>query len=335
MNNKVMKRVMLFILFILIAALLSTVVFADLKSSISGAGAKVKGVFSFNASSPGFVDFLLFFVIFMSLTWIGLSKWFEGGGGASKGGVIGLAVGMSLGLSAALVYGAKWGIAKLLPFAFIFLGVILFIALYALMNRMIGGDSTGRKIFAFIIAAILTVLVLSLVLGSGICDKSPILSRICGSDSVFNKFGSLGEGWGGGKTAPEKSTSTASEKKGGKGLGDLGKQCLPLKLGQKTPADCYCVKTEECPAGDMQNGVGKCIKPYAPCKRKPLTKSSELPPIFKNDLEEIRKAVDEAEGKLNRGKSDADADKIRAAIGDLEIQKSRLMQLRQNIASAK
>ncbi|MBU0980932.1 MAG: hypothetical protein KJ709_09085 [Nanoarchaeota archaeon] len=100
------------------------------------------------------VDFIVFFAIFLAITFLGLGKALgEKGSGAVKG----LAIAVALALALSLVTFTNFGLGALFPFAKNILFFILFILLYFLLAKIPGLEK--RKWLAFILAVLIAVAV--------------------------------------------------------------------------------------------------------------------------------------------------------------------------------
>ncbi|MFC1723318.1 hypothetical protein ACFL0V_04215 [Nanoarchaeota archaeon] len=214
-NNKNKKRMTVFLLCILIVILLSNIVaaqfFSKVSSGIKNTGSRISnsGVGQYfqkyaATDKPTFLDFFLFAVLFFAMSWIAFNKFFQDAG---KGPVIAMSVAIGLGLAAALVWGGKFTIKKLLPFALVFLGIAIFIVIYVLLSRFVfkgetAGSKAGAAIIALIITGILMFFMISAVCNNNRCNTSPILSKVFGPNSMFGKIGGWFGNIGGGGYTP-------------------------------------------------------------------------------------------------------------------------------------
>jgi len=229
-NKKHTKIILLVLLAVFLLSIFATVASADISSKISSSTSGVKNslgkLFKFSAEKPGFLDFSIFFVIFLSLCWLGFSKWFASQQGSGSGAaVVGLSLGLSVAFAASLVYGAKFGVAKLLPFAILLIVLALFILLYVLADKLLAGSTggttpTNKKILAAVIALILTIVIV--IVGmyflseKNLCEKTSFTKKLCGSESVIGKWfkddGKTISGKNKTKTPPSKDPATTDSK---------------------------------------------------------------------------------------------------------------------------
>jgi len=154
-------------------------------------GDKISGFFDNYASNdePGLFDLFLFTVIFFALCWIGFSSVFKDAKNANI--MLSLSVGVSL--SIALVYGGKFGLVKLLPFAGIVLFIVAFVLIFALLKKFIfTKDTILSKILstvvAIIIAIALIMFVWNTICDSGKCESNAFMQKFTGTDSILGKF---------------------------------------------------------------------------------------------------------------------------------------------------
>ncbi|MBI4738705.1 hypothetical protein HY772_03960 [Candidatus Woesearchaeota archaeon] len=157
----------------------------------------------FTAEAPGMFDFILFAVMFFALCWIGFQRWFE----SARGAVIALSVTLAIALSAALVFGGRIGVKKLLPFASLLVFLLVIAGLAFILQRLVFRSETAlSRIMSFAIAIILAALIMGLSLSSlciqGSCDKNPLLSDLVGKTSAFGRITGWFDGLFGGPGAP-------------------------------------------------------------------------------------------------------------------------------------
>jgi hypothetical protein len=195
------------LLIIIIALLLSEMVFAaNIMDGIRGAGGRIGGFFSNYASSEGptFLDFLIFTVIFFALCWVGFSSVFKD----AKNANVVLSVAVGLALSVALVYGGKFTLKKLFPFAAVILFILLFVMIYALLKKFIFTKDTIMSkilsaVFAIIISVALLIVAFNFICGGDRCESNAFLRKVFGSESILGKlFRGIGNIFEGGPLPP-------------------------------------------------------------------------------------------------------------------------------------
>jgi rubrerythrin len=186
-------KLALLLLFALIAVLLvSDMAFAaDIGDGLRNVGGRIGGFFNDYASSEGptFIDFAIFAIIFFTMCWVGFSAVFK----EAKAANIALSISLGLALSLALVYGGKFTVKKLLPFAAIFLFLLLMIGIYALLKKFIfTKDTTASKIFSALFAIIVSIAILAVawhfICEGDRCESNAFLSKIFGSESIIGKL---------------------------------------------------------------------------------------------------------------------------------------------------
>ena len=197
--KKINKKLgIILILLILFTIILSFFVSASVGDSLK---TSLSNIFPFN-DQPSFGDFLIFAALFCAATVLGLSKFYGGESGGNSAPVYVMAIALGLALAGGLVYGGKFTIIKFLPFSILFICVIVWVALYFFLSKVIGTDSTGKMVFVFILSVIvavgLIIVAIMLLCGDGQCDSNPFMSKIFGSESLLAKIGIIGEGGVGG-----------------------------------------------------------------------------------------------------------------------------------------
>jgi hypothetical protein len=195
--NKKRKKRILVLLFI--AAALSLLVADSVSASrigtaLSGAGSRAGGAISgwLTAETPGMFDFVLFGIMFFALCWIGFQKWLE----SAKGAAIALSVTLAIALSAALVFGGKIGVKRLLPFASLLLFLLVVVGIAFILQKFVfKSESALSKVLTFVVAVVLAAIMMGFLLsslcGESGCEKNPLLSDLFGATSIFGKLG----GW--------------------------------------------------------------------------------------------------------------------------------------------
>ncbi|MFH1133295.1 MAG: hypothetical protein V1735_02315 [Nanoarchaeota archaeon] len=129
------------------------------------------------------VDFFVFFAIFLSVAWLGLTKAFgdQGKGNASK--ALAVAIGFALALS--LVAFSNVSLAYLFPFARNLLFLLAFLLIYFLLLKM-GLDK--KKFLAVILALVITIVLFMLYnLGSTGKIGFPGFDGIGGLKGIFSR----------------------------------------------------------------------------------------------------------------------------------------------------
>jgi len=192
------ERVALLILLVLAFALLLLPAVSALNNPLTGAaitfsgiGTSISSTLNSYASSdaPGFIDFLIFSVIFFALCWVGFSNVFKDAQNAN----IALSVALGFALSIALVYGGKFTIKKLLPFAGVILFLVAVVLIYALLKKFVfTGTGVASTIFAVVVALLISLALLflawSMICSGTACDNNAFMKKIIGSDSYIGKF---------------------------------------------------------------------------------------------------------------------------------------------------
>jgi uncharacterized protein YoxC len=262
-NAKSIKLAPLFVIALIFLITLSTVVLASpIGDAFRGAGNRIGGFFNnyANATGPTFLDFFIFAVIFFAICWIGFSSVFKD----AKGANVALSVALGLALSTALVYGGKFTIKKLLPFAGMLLVLLALIGLYALLRKFIfTKDTIGSKLLAFLFAVIITIVLVTLlwkmICSGGTCESSGFLKKVFGSESIFGKlFSKIGNAFSGvslpspsapkGRPGPQYNPQLC-----GNGKKDPGEQCdtggrpgVPVNLVGGCKSGKICSNCEKC-----------------------------------------------------------------------------------------
>ncbi|HII72747.1 TPA: ECF transporter S component [Candidatus Woesearchaeota archaeon] len=220
-TDKTRRTLSLVLIAMLILLLLSSIVSAQVLSRIGGGfknigssigNSKVGQYFKSygDQQGPTFFDFMIFFIIFFCMAYLGFKQFFENAG---KGPIIGLSVALGLALSTALVWGGKVTLKKLIPFALVFLALGILLLVYSLLKKFaFSSDSAAAKIGAFFIALIITLiltyLLISMVCFNNRCDRSPIMGKFFGSGSIFGKVGTGVRNLWGGKVVKTPTTPT-------------------------------------------------------------------------------------------------------------------------------
>jgi len=141
------------------------------------------------------IDFALFFVIFFSLTYIGLSRvWGEGFGkpGAAKGPIVGLSMALALALAFALISQTSFSITTIFPLAKAFFFIVIWFLLWGLLvMSKVFGDHWGGKLVAAILAGIMAYLLFSIATHM-ICQMSDNMDDPACQSDFFNAAFNLG-----------------------------------------------------------------------------------------------------------------------------------------------
>ncbi|MBI5880686.1 hypothetical protein HZB90_00995 [archaeon] len=212
-NRGAFKLASLILISLVLALLLSQLVMAaPFGDAMRSLGDRVSGYFNDYASddNPRVIDFLVFAVIFFTMCWVGFSAVFK----EAKPANIALSVALGLALSVALVYGGKFTLKKLLPFAAVLLFILLIIGIYALLTKFVfKGESTGKKILAIFIAILVSIAILavawSFICDNNRCENNAFLKKMFGSESLLGGvFSGVGDIFGEGAAATP-STSAA------------------------------------------------------------------------------------------------------------------------------
>jgi len=126
------------------------------------------------------IDFMLYFLIFYSLCWLGFTKWFSSSNsfgsssGESRGAIIGLSLSFSLIMSFGLVLSGKFSVIHMFPIAKNILFFAIWILIYALFSNVVfttGDTASGKggnwanKVISFILATICVYLLANIALG--------------------------------------------------------------------------------------------------------------------------------------------------------------------------
>jgi hypothetical protein len=196
---------LIFISLILALLLTQAVMAAPFGDAMRNMGGSISGYFNDYASddNPRVIDFLVFAVIFFTMCWVGFSAVFK----EAKPANIALSVALGLALSVALVYGGKFTLKKLLPFAAVLLFLLLIIGIYALLTKFVfKSESAGKKILAIVIAIIVSIAILavawSFICDSDRCENNAFLKKMFGSESLLGGlFSGVGDIFGEGAAA--------------------------------------------------------------------------------------------------------------------------------------
>lgn len=184
---------------VLSAVMLSERVLAQ--GLIGRAGSRVSAMLSSYAANPGptFFDLIIFFTIFFALCWIGFNQVFK----EAKNANIALSAAVSVALSVALVYGGRFTLKKMLPFAAVILFFLLILGIYAVLKKfLLTKDTTASRIVSFVVAILISVgllfLAWNMICSDYNCERNPVLQKILGSQSVIGKlFGGVNDAFGG------------------------------------------------------------------------------------------------------------------------------------------
>jgi hypothetical protein len=182
----------LIISIIFILAMLAAPVSAQgIRGAFSSMGSSIGGFFDDYASTEGptVIDFLLFAIIFFAICWIGFGAVFKD----AKNANVVLSLALGLALSVALVYGGKFTLKKLLPFAAMILLILLMIGIFALLRKFIfTKDTAGSKliaaVFAIIISVALLIIAFNFICDSGSCENNAFLRKVFGSESIIGRL---------------------------------------------------------------------------------------------------------------------------------------------------
>lgn len=198
-----MFRPALLLLYSLALVMFSEVVLAQgiVWQKLGGVGGSIGSLFSSYAANPGptMFDLIVFFTIFFALCWIGFNQVFK----EARNANIALSVAVGLALSVALVYGGKFTLKKLLPFAAVILFMLIIVGIYALLKKFLfTKDTTASRIISFMVAIIISIALLflawSMMCSDYGCERSPIMQKVFGSQSIIGKlFGGVNSAFGG------------------------------------------------------------------------------------------------------------------------------------------
>jgi hypothetical protein len=207
-KREVKRLALLLLLSSIFTIILSELVLAQ------GVFGRVNNMFARYAANPapGFLDFFVFFIIFFALCWIGFNQVFKD---ARKANVA-LSVAVGLALSVALVYGGRFTLKKLIPFAAIILFILIILGIYVLLKKtLFTKDTKMSKILAFIITIILAILLIAvawnMICSDYTCERNPFMQRFIGSQSWIGKaFGGVSSAFGGPSYAAPPTTGPPS-----------------------------------------------------------------------------------------------------------------------------
>lgn len=209
-----MFRPALLLLYSLTLVMFSEVVLAQgiVWQKLGGVGNRIGNMFSSYAANPGptFFDLIIFFVIFFALCWIGFNQVFK----EARNANIALSVAVGLALSIALVYGGKFTLKKLLPFAAVILFMLIIVGIYALLKKFLfTKDTAASKIISFMVAIIISIALLflawSMMCSDYGCERSPTMQKVFGSQSIIGKlFGGVNSAFGGSSYSDYSPTSS-------------------------------------------------------------------------------------------------------------------------------
>ena len=177
--------------FLLIVLLIPTARASVFTDAMSNAGNTFGGWLNSYASSdaPGFLDFLIFSVIFFSLCWVGFSQVFKD----AKAANIALSISLGFALSVALVYGGKFTVKKLLPFAAVILFLLAIVLIYSLLKKFVfTKDTIVSKVLSVIVAILISCALLylawSFICSGSNCENNAFMKKIFGSESIVGKL---------------------------------------------------------------------------------------------------------------------------------------------------
>ncbi len=183
-----LKLASLIVISLVIAVFMTELVAA---LSLGGIGGSIGGFFEGYAAAEGptFLDFFIFAVIFIALCWAAFSSVFKDAKNAS----VVLAVAVGLALSIALVYGGKFTIKKLLPFAGIILFLLIFVGIYAVLKKFIfTKDTIFSRILSAVVAIIVSIALLAvawnMICSDNNCESNVFLRKVLGSESVVGRL---------------------------------------------------------------------------------------------------------------------------------------------------
>jgi len=140
--------------------------------------------FTLSATTPGVLDYLVFFTLFMALCWFGLSK-LGSDDGKDRGALIALSAALALALTIGLIVGGKMTLAKMLHFSYIFLYILFLVLLFKIFESLFGASKDDapfwKKLLAFLLAALLAGLIL-VMLSQYFCGLSAdsVWCKACG-----------------------------------------------------------------------------------------------------------------------------------------------------------
>jgi len=172
---------LLFVLFSVVVSAEDTGVSLNQQSSTPSSSSSVQSVVTSVSSGNGLTriaqyfkneewknnsklfDFMLYFLLFFSLCWLGFGSWFGGGNNnalsaQNKGAVIGLSTSIALALAFALH--AKFPIAHLFPMGKFFLFVTFTLLMYGLLSnpKLIGSNTFAQKALSIFVAIVIVYL---------------------------------------------------------------------------------------------------------------------------------------------------------------------------------
>ncbi|MBT5022860.1 hypothetical protein HOK51_04040 [Candidatus Woesearchaeota archaeon] len=200
-NQNKTKSALFLLILVLLTVMLSFSVLAftkdELKTSASKVKSKIGNLFQFS-EQPSTGDVVIFTLIFFAMVWIALSKMWGDGDGSTKSAIIVLSITLALALSIGLVYGGKFTVVKIFPFAMILLAVLLWAGLFLLFSKLFSIESVKGKVFLVIVTTILTIGIILLgsimLCDNNKCEQNPFLKKVFGSESILGKIGLTGAG---------------------------------------------------------------------------------------------------------------------------------------------
>ncbi len=192
-NAPIIKLGVLLVLALIILIFMTDVASAAIGDSLRNMGSNIGGFLDNYASQdePTVIDFFLFAIIFITLCYMGFSKVFKDAKNAS----VVLSIALGLALSIGLVYGGKFTLKKLLPFAGVILFLLIFLGIFAMLKKFIfTKDTIMSKILSAVVAVIVSIALIALMWNmlcdddGGMCENNGFLRKIIGSESWLGKL---------------------------------------------------------------------------------------------------------------------------------------------------
>lgn len=178
-------------IFFFITLIASQTASADVIDSLRAIPSGIGGALNNYASTdaPSVIDFLLFAILFFALCWIGFNNVFK----ESKNANVVLSLALGTALAIALVYGGKFTVKKLLPFAAIILFLLLIVGIYALLKKFIfTKDTVFSKIISIVLALLVALAILiaswHFICSDNNCDNNAFMRKILGSESIVGRL---------------------------------------------------------------------------------------------------------------------------------------------------